>query len=117
MSDTYRYSDSNVGYLLVMTPPWTPTAVSFHPLLSDAATAARRRFVRQGTGERAAGAAIIEVGISQSAPWYSPTGRLWWLSADPCGGVREVKATMPQGRQATHGDGKTGLTARFQAPE
>jgi hypothetical protein len=37
-------------------------------------------------------AAIIEVSISQSAPWYSLTGRLWWLSADPCGAVSEVKA-------------------------
>jgi hypothetical protein len=47
MSDIYRYSDSGAGYLLLMTPPWTPTAGSLHPLLS-AAAAARRRFVRHG---------------------------------------------------------------------
>jgi hypothetical protein len=94
MSDAYRYSDPNVSYLLMITPPWTPTAVTLHSLLSDAATAARRRFVRQGTGERATGATIIEVGISENAPWYTPTGRMWWLSADPCGGVHEVKARM-----------------------
>jgi hypothetical protein len=99
MSDTYRYSDPSVSYLLMISPPWTPTAVTLHPLLSDAAAAARRRFVRQGTGERAAGATIIEVGISENAPWYTPTGRIWWLSSDPCGGVHEVRE-----RKGSHSD-------------
>ena len=87
--DAYRYSDPGIGYLLVMTPPWTATAVSLHPLLSEAATAARRRFVRQGPGTRAEGATIIEVSISRNAPWHAPTGRIWWLSSDPCCGIRE----------------------------
>ena len=95
--DTYRYSDPGIGYILLMTPPWTPTAVALYPLLSGAATAARRRFVRQGTGTRAEGATIIEVSISQNPLWYSPTGRIWWLSSDPCGGVREAKAKAASG--------------------
>lgn len=92
MNDAYRYSDPGLSYLLMMTPPWTPSAVTLHPLLCDAAAAARRRFVRHGTGDRAASATIIEVGITENPPWYIPTGRTWWLSADPCGGVHEVRA-------------------------
>lgn len=93
--DAYRYSDPGVGYLLLMTPPYTLTAVSLHPLLSQAAIAARRRFVRYGTGTQAEGATIIEVCISENAPWYSPTGRMWWLSSDPCCGIREC-STLPR---------------------
>lgn len=92
--DAYRYSDPGVGYLLLMTPPWTLTAVSLHPLLSEATAAARRRFVRHGTGTRAEGATIIEVSISENAPWYSPTARMWWLSSDPCCGIRECSARL-----------------------
>jgi hypothetical protein len=54
----------------------------------------RRRFVRYGTGDRAEGATIIEVSISENPPWYSSTGRIWWLSSDPYAGIREVKAKV-----------------------
>lgn len=93
--DDYRYSDPGTGYLLMIKPPWTATAVSLHPLLSEAAAAARRRFVRAATATLAEGATIIEVSISKNAPWCSPTGRMWWLGSDPCCGIRECSAWAP----------------------
>jgi hypothetical protein len=107
MSDAYRYSDPSVCYVLLITPPWAGTvAVSLRPTLPDAVTAARRRFACHGTGIRADGATIIEVGISENAPWYRPTGRMWWVSSDPCDGVHQIS----QGEDLPAGPGAA-LTA------